>query len=83
MNVEMFSAECRLCEGTLGIFQQKFPDVDIDVHRTSECVDGSCCALAEKYGVRAVPSIVVDGKVVHVGLLDEESIESLARILKA
>ena len=37
--------------------------VEIDVHRASECKDGSCCVLAEQYGVRAVPSLVVDGKV--------------------
>lgn len=51
-----------------------FPDIEIDVHRASECKDGSCCALAAQYGVRADPSLVVDGKVVLVGLPDEHDI---------
>ncbi len=60
MEVEFFGAECRLCERTLGILKENFPNVDIDVHRASECKDGSCCALAEQYDVRAVPSLVCE-----------------------
>jgi protein-disulfide isomerase len=41
------------------------------------------CALAEKYGVRAVPTLVVDGKVVLVGLPNDGDIESLSTILNA
>ena len=82
MKAEFFSAECRLCEGTLNILSHTFPSIEIDVHRQSECTDGSCCALAEKYGVRAVPSLVVDGKVVLVGLPDEHDIKRLSTILQ-
>ncbi len=80
MKIEMFSAECRLCEGTLDALKRSFPDIEIDVHKASECIDGSCCALASQYGVRAVPSIVVDGKVVQIGIPDEKDIKSLATI---
>lgn len=82
MRVEFFSAECPLCEGTLGILTNNFPNVVIDVHRASECKDGSCCALAAQYQVRAVPSLVVDGKVALVGLPDEQDLKSLAAILR-
>ena len=82
MKVEFFSAECRLCERTLGILTSNFPNVKVDVHRASECKDGSCCALAAQYGVRAVPSLVVDGKVVLVGIPDEQNLNSLAAILQ-
>lgn len=81
IKVEFFSAECRLCERTLDILKYNFPALEIDVHRASECKDGSCCALAEQYGVQAVPSLVVDGKVALVGLPDEHDIKSLATIL--
>lgn len=81
MNIEFFSTECRLCDRTLGLLMQIFPGLQITVHRQSECVDGSCCALAEKYGVRAVPSLVIDGKVVMVGLPGEQEIIDLAKIL--
>lgn len=81
MKVEFFGAGCRLCERTLSILTDNFPTVEIDIHRASECVDGSCCALAERYGVRAVPSLVVDGKVVLVGVPDEQDLASLTAIL--
>ena len=83
MKVEIFSGECKLCEKTLDIFKSNFPDIEFDVHQASECKDGSCCALAEKYGVRAVPSLVVDGKVVLVGIPDEKDINSLEKIFNA
>ena len=82
MKVEFFSAECRLCEGTLSMLNDSYSDIKIDIHRASECKDGSCCALAAEYGVRAVPSLVVDGKVVLVGLPDEHDIKRLATILR-
>lgn len=81
MKVKFFSAECRLCEGTLNILTNNFPKIKIDVHRASECKDGICCVLAERYGVRAVSSLVVDGEVVLVGLPDEQDLLSLAEIL--
>lgn len=82
MKVEFFSAECRLCEKTLSMLSHSYSDISIDVHRAAECKDGSCCALAAEYGVRAVPSLVVDGKVVLVGLPDEQDIKRLATVLR-
>jgi len=77
MRVEFFSADCRLCDRTLDLLSDHLPAVDIEVHRASECVDGSCCALAARYGVRAVPSLVVDGRVVLVGVPDEQTLKTL------
>ncbi len=82
MKTEFFSAECRLCERALNMLNHTYPDIKIDVHRQSECKDGSCCALAAQYGVRAVPSLVVDGKVVLVGLPDEHDFKRLSTILR-
>ncbi len=82
MKVEFFSAECRLCERTLDIVKENFPNLEIDVHRASGCKDGSCCALAEQYEVRAVPSLVVDGEVALVGLPDEHDIKLLSALFK-
>jgi len=81
MKVEFFNAGCRLCERTLGLLKACFPEMKIVVHRAAECRDGSCCVLAERYGVRAVPSLVLDGKVILVGPPDEEDLKSLARAL--
>lgn len=82
MKVEFFSAECRLCQRTLDIVKENFPSLEIDVHRASECQDGSCCVLAEQYGVRAVPSLVVNGKVVLAGFPDEHDIELLSTLFR-
>ncbi|NQV18713.1 MAG: thioredoxin family protein [Armatimonadetes bacterium] len=38
--------------------------------------------MAEQYGIRAVPSLIVDGKIVLVGLPNEQDIQSLSGILK-
>jgi hypothetical protein len=80
--VEFFSAECRLCDRTLGMLEGMYPNLRITVHRASECRDGSCCALAERYGVRAVPALVVDGKVVLVGLPTPHDLAGLASVLQ-
>lgn len=77
MKIEFFSADCRLCERTLDLLSNHLPGVEIEVHRASECVDGSCCELAARYGVRAVPSLVVNGRVVLVGVPDEQTLQGL------
>lgn len=80
MKIEFFSAECKLCQSTLDLLYRRFPNLPIIVHRQTECVDGSCCQLAAAYGVRAVPSLVVDGRIVLVGQPGPADLESLAGI---
>ena len=77
VTVEFFSADCRLCDQTLSLLYEHLPGVDIEVHRASECVDGSCCALAAQYGIRAVPSLVVNGRIALVGVPDEHTLKTL------
>lgn len=81
MKVELFSAGCRLCQRAEGMLKHHFPQVDWIIHRAAECRDGSCCALAEQYGVRAVPSLVVDGQVVLVGLPGPQELARLREVL--
>lgn len=81
--VEFFSADCRLCDGTLRLIREAVPTVEIEVHRASECRDGSCCELAARYGVRAVPSLVVDGRVVLVGLPGDQELSAVSALLRA
>jgi hypothetical protein len=81
MKVEFFSAECKLCNSTLELLKSAFPDLPITVHRQSECVDGSCCRLAASYGIRAVPSLVVDGKIVLVGQPSSSDLKALGNVL--
>ena len=82
MKIELFIADCKLCDRTLDILKENFPNLEIDVHRSSECTDGSCCSLAEQYGVGAVPSLVVDGEVALVGLPEEHDIRLLSTLFQ-
>lgn len=82
-NLELFSADCKLCEITISTLEQAVkndPRLNLVIHRASECVDGSCCELAAKYGVYAVPSLVVDGKLVKVGKI--ENVDEIQDYLK-
>jgi hypothetical protein len=79
--VEFFSAECRLCDAALSTLLGRFPTLKLTIHRASDCVDGSCCRLAEAYGVRAIPALVVDGAVVFLGVPGEEDLQRLAPLL--
>ncbi len=82
MLVELFLADCKLCETMIEMMKTHFPDIDMVVHRASECVDGSCCLRAKDVGVRAVPTLAVDGRVVQVGVPTEVEIDRLKGILK-
>ncbi len=78
MRVELFRADCKLCDRMEGMIRSILPSgVDLVVHRAQDYRDGSCCRRAEAYGVRAVPTLVVDGQVVQVGLPDETRLVEL------
>lgn len=81
MKIELFVSDCKLCQRMENMIQSLFPHLEVEVHRASECVDGSCCIRAAEVGVRAVPSLAVDGHVVQVGLPTEEELERLKRLL--
>lgn len=81
MEVELFVSDCKLCEGMLHIMEEVFPYLEITVHRASECIDGSCCARAAEVGVKAVPALAMNGKVIQTGLPMEEELDALKKLL--
>jgi len=80
MRWELFRANCRLCDRMENIIKSEFPLVNLEIHRASECKDGSCCKMAEKYHVKCVPTLVIDGKVICEGLPDENKLNEIRRI---
>jgi len=67
--IEVFTAGCYVCDETIEIVQKA---------RCSECIvteynilekyeSEICLQKAKEYGIKAVPTIVVDGKIVIVG----------------
>jgi hypothetical protein len=84
MKIELFRADCKLCDRTEVMIRAVLPPgVELEVHRAEACRDGSCCRLAEAYGVRAVPTLVVDGTILQVGLPDPGRLEELQRWFQA
>ncbi|MEO0159845.1 MAG: thioredoxin family protein [candidate division WOR-3 bacterium] len=76
MKWELFRADCKLCDRMEEMIRKNFPFVTLKVHRASECTDGSCCKLAQSYGIRCVPTLVIDGKIVLEGIVDESELKS-------
>jgi hypothetical protein len=63
--IEVFTADCILCKETLSLVrQQACAECEIIERR---CSSDECCGPAKDYGVKAVPTIVVDGKIRFVG----------------
>lgn len=77
MKWELFRADCKLCDRMENLIKENFPSIDLVIHRASECVDGNCCKLAENYKIRCVPTLVIDGKIVAEGLIDEHVLNEI------
>ncbi len=64
--VEIFSADCPLCRETIAMVKEAdcCQAADIKVHA---CSGDECCQPAKNYKIRAVPSIVIDGRLAIEG----------------
>lgn len=80
MQVELFVAGCRLCNEAHFQYSKRFSQWEIEIHRADECRDGSCCQKAVRYGLTAVPALVIDGQLVQVGNPTEQDLLRLGRM---
>ncbi len=64
--IEVFVSSCPLCQEAAEVVRQAVSECgcQVVVHDLSS---PACAEQAAKYGVRAVPSIVVDGELVFTG----------------
>ena len=69
--IEVFTANCPLCLDTLKAVKKATKECGCEIteHR---CEGEECCGPAKSYGIKAVPCIVMDGKVKHTGKLSAE-----------
>ncbi len=68
--IEIFSASCPLCRQVIDIVELgKCGGCTEIVHDTTK-MTGEVAAKMEEYGVDAVPTIVIDGKIKIVGVPD-------------
>lgn len=64
--VEIFTAGCLVCEPTVkAVHEAACQSCDVKVYDLNKgCETDECRIAAEKYSLKTVPAVVVDGKVV-------------------
>lgn len=74
--IEVFTASCPLCKETLEIVERvKCPKCNLTEYNLFErCEDKVCLEKAKKYGIRAVPTVVVNGRIAVQGRPTEAQI---------
>jgi hypothetical protein len=74
--IEVFTADCPLCKDTLRIIREAAcTDCEVIERR---CAGDDCgCAPAQEYNIRAVPTVVVDGKIALVGKPTPEEAQAI------
>lgn len=63
--VEVFTAGCPVCDPTVKkVRELACPSCDIHIHDLNKgCETDECRVEAQKYGLKTVPAVVVDGKI--------------------
>jgi glutaredoxin len=72
--IEVFTAGCPLCLDTMKAVKEATKECDCEVIER-RCEGTECCEPAKDYDIKAVPSIVVDGKIACVGKLSAEELK--------
>ena len=76
--IEVFSAGCPLCNETLERVRQAVASCGCKVIER-RCTETECCAEAKQYGVKTMPTVVVDGQIVFEGRVSAAQAALLAR----
>lgn len=64
--IEVFTAGCPVCHETLELVRQAVSPCGCEVIER-RCQGEVCCEPAVRYGVKALPTIVINGSVVFEG----------------
>ena len=75
--IEVFTAGCPLCEDTLALVRQAVATCGCEVIER-RCTDKDRCAEALQFGVRTMPSVMVDGEIVFEGRINRVQAALLA-----
>lgn len=74
--IEVFSAGCPLCTETLELVKSAVSDCGCEVIER-RCSGPECCDEAKQYGVKAMPTVVVDGRIMFEGKITREQAATL------
>lgn len=69
--IEVFSAGCPLCNETLQMVKEAVSSCGCEVIER-RCTGEEQCAEAKTYGVRSMPTVIVDGKIAFEGAVTRE-----------
>jgi len=64
--IEIFTAGCPICEDTVKLVKTAVAACGCEVVE-QRCSGTECCEPAKRYGIRAVPTVVVDGQIIFEG----------------
>lgn len=76
--IEVFTAGCALCDDTLSLIREAVYSCGCEVIER-RCGERERCAEAVQYGIRVMPTVVVDGMIVFEGRLNATQAQLLAR----
>jgi len=74
--IEVFSAGCPLCNETLEAVKGAVEDCGCEVIER-RCSGTECCDEAKQYGVKAMPTVVVDGRIMFEERVTRDQAASL------
>lgn len=75
---EVISADCPLCRATLTTLRSAIENRGCGCEVIERrCSGDECCSTAKDNNVKAVPTIICNGKIVHVGKITNQEAESL------
>lgn len=77
--IEVFTAGCPICSETLEMVKKATKDCGCQVIE-KRCTDGVSFAEAESYGIKALPSIVVDGVLIYEGKPEQKWAEKMLKL---
>ena len=76
--IEVFTAGCPLCNETVEQVKNSVAGCGCEVVER-RCTELECCAEAREYGVRTIPTVVVNGQIVFEGRINAAQAALLAR----
>lgn len=80
--IEVFTAGCPVCSETLDLVKRATKDCGCSVVE-KRCTEKSAYDEAKAYGIKAMPSIVVDGVVVYEGKPDPKWAEAVLKLTRS
>ena len=76
--IEVFTAGCLLCDDTLRLVKEAVSSCGCEVIER-RCPPQQMCEEGKAYGVRAMPTVVVNGAIIFEGRITREQAALLTR----